>query len=116
MFLVWLFRFDCFVNHMRRKESCFVYDICVFCTLLIVLPILLTFCSDFWHECAPKYVMAKWGISLAIEYCIAHPIMVAIQLYLWSVLTPFIFYSSLTFSLYTNVGWTIACSGWLLIF
>ena len=35
--------------------------------------------------------MAKWGISLAIEYCIAHPIMVAIQLYLWSVLTPFIF-------------------------
>eukprot|EP01087_Luapelamoeba_hula_P007337 TRINITY_DN1798_c0_g1_i2.p1 TRINITY_DN1798_c0_g1~~TRINITY_DN1798_c0_g1_i2.p1 ORF type:complete len:228 (+),score=25.10 TRINITY_DN1798_c0_g1_i2:55-738(+) len=82
MIIVWLFRFDWVARRVQKRKvkPCFLYDMCALCIVIIVVPILLVFCSDFWHNCAVKYVMAKWGLALAIEYFVAQPIMVWIQL------------------------------------
>jgi hypothetical protein len=52
MLLIWLFRFDSIVKRARKRsvEPCCLYDLCALITLAIVLPILLYFCSDFYHQ------------------------------------------------------------------
>src|SRR5690606_22243448 len=57
MLLVWLFRFDSILKRARQRsvQPCCLYDLCALATLAIVLPILLYFCSDFYHQvpCPP---------------------------------------------------------------
>ncbi|ELR18469.1 uncharacterized protein ACA1_044690 [Acanthamoeba castellanii str. Neff] len=84
MLLVWLFRFDSILKRARQRsvQPCCLYDLCALATLAIVLPILLYFCSDFYHQCDVRFVMLKWAIALLIEYVISQPIMVWVEMHL----------------------------------
>jgi hypothetical protein len=82
IFLVWLFRFDYVMKRLkqRRLHPCCVYDLIVFCILVVVIPILLAFCSDFYHQCELRFVLLKWGVSLLVEYMISQPLQILVEL------------------------------------
>jgi len=85
MLLTFLFGFECVADKLRRPATfwnCCINRLCVFCVLLVVMPVLLAVCSDFYHDCSWRFVLLKWCVALALEYGVGQPVQVWVQIYL----------------------------------